>query len=308
MAVIGRSPFAPALHETRRSLRSSPVFVFYVLVTLAVAGYLGLMVGQMALGLDLFLPGLFGQMSHGQGVPHRMHDLTLALLMATTVVAMLAQLRRPSANVAGMAMALIPFAGLVIAAVLSDQLQIVQRNPYRLIAAVAAVAVLLHPSGRSFFRSFRLARLNWSMLALVGLAAVPLLSFASTNVGLQATVLDEHSVQGHYAFMAALAYTVVGLGLLASLRPNGWRLTAWVTGLLPAALGALSLLYAEASSSLDAGWALAAVAWGIAFVAVAERARNGERSTPPRSSTVGTVNADQPERATRHVTDARTAP
>lgn len=110
--------------------------------------------------------------------------------------------------------------------------------------------------------------------ALVGVATVPLLRFASTNIGLQGTVPDEHFVQGHYGFMAAFAFTVIGVGLLASVRPDGWRLTAWVAGILPALLGLTSLVYPDASSSLDQGWALAAIAWGAVFVAIAELTKN----------------------------------
>lgn len=45
---------------------------------------------------------------------------------------------------------------------------------------------------------------------------------------------------GHYGFMAALSYSVLALGILSSLRPDGWRLTAWAAGLLPAVLGITS--------------------------------------------------------------------
>ncbi len=293
------------LRETLCALRASPVFAFYALVTLAVAGYIGLMVGQMALGLDFFLPGLFGQMTHGSMESHRVHDLTYGFLITTGVVGVLAQLRRPSKNVAGMVMALVPFVALVLAAVLSGEFEIVvRRTPFRLIAAVTAVAALLHPAGRHFFRSFHVSRINWLMVALVGLAAVPLLALASTNIRLQGTVRDDHFFQGHYAFMAAFGFTVIGVGLLASLRPDGWRLTACVAGILPAVVGASSLLYPDATSSLDVGWSLAAIAWGGLFVAVAEitknaaldaarvtegkasRTQNEQRNTPPqRAST-----------------------
>lgn len=57
-----------------------------------------------------------------------------------------------------------------------------------------------------------------------------LLAFASTNIRLQTTVADSHAAAGHYAFMAAFGFTVVAVALLASLRPDGWRLTAWVAG------------------------------------------------------------------------------
>lgn len=85
---------------------------------------------------------------------------------------------------------------------------------------------------------------------------------------------------GHYAFMAAFSYTVIGVGLLASLRPVGWRLSAWVAGLLPAVLGVTSLLYPDATSSLDARWALAAIAWAVAFVVAGACATLVDRATP----------------------------
>jgi hypothetical protein len=275
-----------SLREMTHSLRASPVFAFYALVTLGLAGFIGLMFAQMAFGLDFYLPGQFGQMAHGAVSSHRVHDVTFGLLVTTGIVGVLAQFRRPSKNVAGMLMALIPFAGLLLAAVFIDAAVIIERldqdagllrrNPLYLIAAVTLVAALLHPAGRDFFRSFSVSRVNWVMLALVGIAAVPLLSFASTNIRQQQTVLDDHAGLGHYAFMAAFSFSVIGVGLLASLRPDGWRLTAWVTGLLTALLGLTSILYPDVASSLDLIWALAAIAWGVAFVAGAELTKDAE--------------------------------
>jgi hypothetical protein len=117
------------------------------------------------------------------------------------------------------------------------------------------------------------------MLALIIIAGVPLLVYASTNIGLQGTVADDHAAAGHYGFMAAFSFTVIGVGVLASLRPDGWRLTAWVTGLLPALLGVTSLVYADVASSLGPFWAVAAIVWGIGFVAVAELTKNAEGGT-----------------------------
>ncbi|MGH2361139.1 MAG: hypothetical protein ACRDGM_11455, partial [bacterium] len=139
-----------------------------------------------------------------------------------------------------------------------------------LVAAGTVIAVLLHPARRDFFRSFSVSRVNWVMLALVIIAAVPLLAFASTNIGLQGTVADDHAGIGHYGFMAAFGFTVIGAGLLASLRPAGWRLTAWVAGLLPTFLGLASVVFPDVSSSLGLVWAVAAIAWGVVFVAAAQ--------------------------------------
>ncbi|MGH9030491.1 MAG: hypothetical protein ACRDZV_00045 [Acidimicrobiia bacterium] len=275
MTATRRFELQPLLRETQRSLRSSPVFAVYVLVTLGYAAFIGLMVTQMTFRLEFFLPGGFGQMAHGAAGPHRVHDLTFAFLMTTGVVGIFMQLRRASKNVAGLVMAVIPFAALALAGILAGEFEIVvRRNPSRSIGPIVAVAALLHPTGRHFFRSFTIARVNWIMGALVGVAAVPLIGFASTNIRLQGNAPDEHFFQGHYGFMAAFAFTVIAVGVLASLRPDGWRLTAWVAGLLPAALGVISLLYSDAASSLDAGWALAAIAWGVVFIVVAEFTKN----------------------------------
>jgi hypothetical protein len=168
-------------------------------------------------------------------------------------------------------MALIPWVALLLAAVLSDAfIAVVLSNPSRLAIVVTLFTALLHPSGRTFFSSVRLPRINWNLLGLVAVAAVPLLAFAATNIQLQATVLDEHAGMGHYGFMAAFAFTVVGIGLLASLRPEGWRLAAWIAGVLPALLGL--------TSSLDLIWAVAAIAWGAAFIVATEVSKNKERS------------------------------
>jgi hypothetical protein len=259
------------------SLRASPIFAFYVLVTLGVAGVVGLITFNFIdMGMTHF------------GVPqHRVHDLTFGFVFTTGVVGILAQLRRPSKNVAGMLMALIPWVGLLLAAVLStDVPRVMLFNPSPAVAAVTVIAVLLHPTGREFFRSFSVSRVNWVMLALVIIVAVPLLAFASTNIGLQGTVTDDHAGMGHYGFMAAFSFTVIGVGLLASVRPDGWRLTAWVAGLLPALLGLASLLY-PVSSSLSLPWALAAIAWGAGFVAAAERTRDTKGQTLLGSRDVG---------------------
>ena len=248
------------LRETLGSLRTWPIFSFYILVTLGVAGIVALITfGAIDLGMSHF----------GQPV-HRTHDVTYGLLFTVTVVGVLAQLRRPERNGDGMLMALVPMAGLFLAGLLSQDTDAVAlRNPLRYAAAVIAVAALLHPAGRALLGSFRAVRPNWAMLGLVGVAAVPMLRMAASNIKVQQTVTDQHAFMGHYGFMAALSFTMLAIGVLASLRPGGSRLTAGVAGLLPALLGGTSLLYPDATSSLGAGWAAVAIVWGVLFVAAA---------------------------------------
>lgn len=262
-----------AFHDMVRSLRTAPIFAFYVLATLVVAGIIGLIT------FDVINLGMshFGQLSH------RTHDITYGLLFTTFVVGVLAQLRRPDRNVSGMVMALIPPAALVLVGVLSSSVAM-QRNPIRYTASLAVVVALVHPAGRDFLRSFSIARVNRLMLALVAVAAVPLIGFASTNISLQETAAtDAHGSMGHYGFMAAFSFTVIAVGLLASLRGDGWRLTAWVAAGLPALLGITSILYPDATSRLDWWWALAAVVWGVLFLAAGELTKHAEEAPPPVS-------------------------
>ena len=255
-----------AVHDVVAMARRWPIFAFYVAATLAAATIIGLITVNV---IDL-------DMQHFGEEAHRTHDVAYGALFATLVVGVLAQLRRPERNVAGMTMALVPGASLLAAAAVVDDLdRVFEFNPLRYAAALAVVSALLHPSGRGFFRSFRHAAVSWPMLGTVAVAAVPLVAFASSNLRLQREVADLHTFMGHYGFMAALSYTIVGVGVLASLRPVGWRLTAWVAALLAAVLGLTSLLYPDAASSLAGGWAIAATAWGAALAALAFRAADG---------------------------------
>ena len=253
-----------------QSVRTFPMFTLVVLVTLGWTAVIGLMVFLMILQ-----PGFLG-MAHGSQPHHRVHDLTYAFLFGVAVVGIFAQLRQPSKNVAGQLMALFPWVGLLLVAVLSADAGVIRSAERMSVALLTLIIALLHPARRAFFRSFSVSRVNWVTLALVIIAAMPLLAFASRNIGLQRRVPDDHAALGHYGFLAAFSFTIIGVGLLASLRPDGWRLTAWVAGLLPALFGLTSLVFPDASSSLGPLWAFAAIAWGLVFVAAAELTRDVE--------------------------------
>lgn len=264
-----------AIRDVGPSLRASPLFILALLLTLLAAGFNGLMVFLMMLEVDL--PGAFSQMTHFQEPHHRIHDLTFGFLFIPAIVGILAQFRRPLGNVAGQVMALIPTASLLLVLLLTalaGNTRVFQ-PPWVTVGAAALIALGLHPAGRDSFGSFRVSRVNRVMVALVVAAAVSLLLFAATNIRMQNSVVDDHAAAGHYGFMAAFSFTVIGVGLLASLRPDGWRLTAWVAGLLPILLGLVSLIY-PITSSLRPPWALAAIVWGAGFVVTAESSRRTE--------------------------------
>ena len=248
------------------------MFALVVVVTLASFGFIGVVLVQPNLIAGLLGQETAGHISgHFRDPHHRIHDLTFGFVFGTASVGMLAQLRRPTRNVAGQLMALIPWVVLMLAFVLANSH--LPFAPAPIFAAFTLLAAILHPTGRGFFRSFSVSRVNWVLLALIVIAAVPLLAFASTNIGLQRGLTNDHAALGHYGFMAAFSFTVIGVGLLTSLRLDGWRVTAWVGGLLPALLGLASVVFPDVASSLGLVWSLAAIAWGVGFVAAAELTR-----------------------------------
>lgn len=247
------------------SLRPSAAFSLVVLVTLVLYGLIGLMVLMMQ-----FQPGFMG-MAHGTQPHHRVHDLTFAFLLVPGAIGLLAQLRAPARKYAGQVMALIPWIALLLAFVLAGSRLVFAPAP--VLGALTLIATILHPGRRHVFRSFSIARASPVMLALVIVAAGPLLALASSNIGLQRTLTNDHAALGHYGFMAAFSLAILGIGLLAGLRLAGWTLAAWVAGALPMLLGLASLAYPGNDSSLNQLWAFAAIAWGVAFVAAAGLAR-----------------------------------
>lgn len=87
---------------------------------------------------------------------------------------------------------------------------------------------------------------------------------------------QEHVAAGHYRSMATFSFIIILVGLLASFRPKGWRLAAWIAGFLSILFGLASMILPTAESSLGVAWGIAAIAWGVVFITVAEFTRRKE--------------------------------
>lgn len=249
------------------------VFRVVILLTLALVAFFGVIVAQPAL-----IGGLAGDPSgghigqHFREPHHRIHDLAFGLLLGTTAIGAFVQLRAPGKNVAGQLMAAIPIVALVLAAVAGDRR--VLAIPWVAVGAPTIVATLLHPD---LFRSISRIRPAGSMVALVAIAALPLLAFALSNIGLQRTGANDHAALGHYGYMAAYALTVVAVGIVSSLRLEGWTLVARIAGALAVFLGVASLVFPDVEGSVGTVWAAAAIGWGVGYIAVAEIVRRDDR-------------------------------
>ncbi len=267
---------APAARHAGGGQRA--VFVVAVLASLALLGLNGLLVVRPSLFDGILNPNVVaGAASHFGSLDHRVHDVTFGLLYGPGIVGLAAQLRSPRRSVAAQVMALAPWAALGVVFLLTNywlpfgtKFQMYATAVY---GGLTLSALLLHPAGRDLLAALRPSRACRPMLLMVAVAAAPLLGFAAVNVAVQRQVArgDIHWQVGHYGFMAAIGITIVAVGVLAGLRPPGWRLSAWTAGGLAALLGALSLVYPESVSSLSPAWSLAAIAWGAGFVAVGEK-------------------------------------
>jgi hypothetical protein len=175
------------LSEVRRERL---VFTLVVLFTLGLFGIIGAVLFVPDLAARIVGPAAAAHAGqHFRSPAHRIHDLTFSFLFGTAIVGLLAQLRAPSKNVAAQLMALIPWLALALVVPLTNY-WVPRGTAFQIVATVifgglALSATMLHPAGRHLLSSFRTERANRRMLALVVVAAAPLLLLASTNIGLQ---------------------------------------------------------------------------------------------------------------------------
>ena len=70
--------------------------------------------------------------------------------------------------------------------------------------------------------------------------------------------------------MAAMAIAIVLAGLLASLKPHGWRIPAWCAGMAVVVYGLASVVFPDHPGAEERGWGSLAIAGGVLFIAAAE--------------------------------------
>lgn len=164
--------------------------IAFSLVVLAYLGFLAVINALMFLPILGLLPdntlsamGHFGDFL-GTGDTHNLiHELSFSLIIGTAAVGLLFQLWKPFKNVAGQLIALIVWVVMILLAIITSNW--VPGQLFITFGGLTLLATILHPAGRGLFNWFSVAKLNRTLLALVIIAAVPLLVFAFTNIGLQ---------------------------------------------------------------------------------------------------------------------------
>jgi hypothetical protein len=216
-----------------------------------------------AIGFGLFT-AVFGVISEAQRI-HAFHNVVVAsLLLILSAPPVVAAARDPERSTPWlMHLAAVGVAGAVTMAV---SLTI---DPFTFPFVVLVVVLwLLSPTREPPFPSGRPSPI---LVVLVVAAAVPLLGYALDNAQLQRTdSFSEHAQFFHWVETSFYAVAVLLLGALVAVRPATYRLSAWCAGVALAVLGGASLLLGDYASALDTGWAWAALAGGVVFVAAAE--------------------------------------
>jgi hypothetical protein len=240
---------------------------FTVLAFVFAAGALG---GLFGIGL------VIGWFDTDAGGIHRVHDLGFGILFGILLTgALVALARRPERKPS----VFLQIVAVAVAALVSGVVS--ATTGYVVIALVvvvaAAILYVLHPARGTLLRTPGEPSPMMATAAVAG--AVPLVWFGLTTARLQrdGPPADPHVQAGHWATMAAMAFALVLVGLLASLRLRGWRFTAWCAGLGAAVYGLASIVFHRFPSvpipypgSEGVGWGLVALLGGLAFIAVSE--------------------------------------
>ena len=121
------------------------------------------------------------------------------------------------------------------------------------------------------------------LLLLAGLGVAPWLAYA---LHMWASNRQGHPGDvtlgiDHYAVQGALALAIALLPALAALRPDVFPFLATCAGVAAAYLGLVSIAWPNSLAGLGQAWSIAAMAWGVALLAVAVAQRM--RSAPARS-------------------------
>jgi hypothetical protein len=231
--------------------------------------------------------GVFGVFALGTSVPfaivsfvdesqdiHLIHNLSGAAVYGVILgVGLIALAMRPEGNVAvfqGLALASV---GALIGGLLAGDLV---EAFWFVVPIVILVLFVLYPERGGVLG---VGTIQPGLLILVVAAAIPLIAYALSQASLQANVssLDPHVEAHHYGGQAAGSLMLLLFAVGPGLGRSGWRLAAWLTGVSMATIALGSLGYGDHASALETPWAWLALAWGIAYVAVAEFAGRRER-------------------------------
>lgn len=236
------------------------IVVFYMTVVA--------LIGLMAAFLGDTLAFLFTGWFVADPGAHPLHELAFVTMLWTVLVGLVVQIYKPEKRVAAIQQALLVNVVITGANVLTGFFF----PPALLLGGLVVTAFVLHPAGRGAFRVRTAGPISPLLVGMVVLAAIPLAVYATNQYALQASG-DIHAQLGHYADMTTYTGLILLLGLLAGVKPIGWRVPLWSAAGLAVILGFSSILYPTLPSSAGLLWGVLATLWGIGFAVAGEVSR-----------------------------------
>jgi hypothetical protein len=220
-------------------------FIWAAILSLAFGiGFFGLtvlVIGWFAKPFGVFTP--VSELSHG----------VLAGIIIT--VGLLAQLRSPERKIAGVQQAVLGLLAFLITAVIGGRQEPLQES--LIFLAAIAVLVLLHPSRAEFFKLG--AAPSLSLASIPALAAIPVVMYSMNMLAQARRFVGPPHHADRYAEMAAAAIAIVLVGMLASLKTQGWRISAWSAGAGAIVVGVASIVFPDAPGAVGRVWGTLAV-------------------------------------------------
>lgn len=203
----------------------------------------------------------------GEEVIHQVHFLHWGAYMVVLTAVPLAALaiRRDVAPAQQVAISVGAFVIAALAAQMLDPGVVV-------FPLLIGLLLFLHPQRSRLFS--RGEGFSPSLGLLAAAVTIPSLWYAwsELQVHLAAPLSDPHRgpPEAHYVTSVVIVLTIVGVAWLVAQRTSGWRLPAWCAGVAMAMSGAVSIWLPDWVSSFGRPWGAAALAWGVAFIVVAE--------------------------------------
>ncbi|HKX76822.1 MAG TPA: hypothetical protein VJR05_15670 [Acidimicrobiia bacterium] len=214
----------------------------------------------------------FSELGGSDRVSHRVHEVLFGLIFAQAMVGAVSQLRHRLQWSAGIWQTVLTLAGFVATLAFIGRWE-----PLGWIfLALGLGALLLHPAGRGLWKDWHPRPV---LLVIAGLGLSPWVSLASENLVKAGNQAADHLT--HWGGVAAFAVIQALLGLLAALRPPGYRLVAGSLGVSGLAYVLASTLFSFDASAKPGGFVFWLLLWSLTWLTVAVRTDSAVASLLP---------------------------
>ena len=219
--------------------------------------------------MNLVVIGWFADFE--DAISHRVHEVAIGAFFTLGFVGVVGILRRSNrATAALQAMIGLGVAGGAIAASTGFEPLVLAYvvPPFVLVALDPQWREIAWPRVRPKSTLLVLATVLLSMLSILALE----------NFGKARDLVQGH--ESHWGAMAAFVITLSLLGVVAAMRPPGWRLAAWSTAAGVVVYAVVSMAFRFDASSLGFAGAATALVWVVGFVTAIAISADGDTSTP----------------------------